>query len=353
VRIVAGQWRGRRLEGPRGAGVRPTSDRLRETLFNVLGPNVAGARVVDAYAGTGALGLEALSRGAAAATFVERDARALAVLARNIAAVGAGNACRIIRGDFLRVALPSATFDLVLLDPPYDVDDLRSIVDRGAALVSAGGRLVLEHSRRRESPPDAGGFPRVRVLRAGDSALSFYAGAPPVADRPLRSSSMRTAVFPGTFDPLTTGHVDIVERAAQLFDRVIVAVLVNPSKQPMFSLAERVAMVHDTFAGREAIEVDSFHGLLVEFARRRGAAAIVRGVRSAGDFDYERQMTLMNRHLAPQIDTIFLASSPAVSHVSATLVREIASLGGPIADLVPPAVLPHVERRRPSATVKA
>ena len=164
---------------------------------------------------------------------------------------------------------------------------------------------------------------------------------------------MRTAVLPGTFDPLTNGHVDLIERAAQLFDRVIVAILVNPAKHPLFSLEERVAMAREVFAAREGIEVDSFRGLLVDYARQRGAIAVVRGVRSAGDFDYERQMTLMNRHLAPRIETVFLLTSAATSHVSATLVREIAALEGPIADLVPRAVLAHFERRRPSATVKA
>jgi 16S rRNA (guanine966-N2)-methyltransferase len=161
--------------------VRPTSDRLRETLFNVLGAGIGGTRVLDAYAGTGALGLEALSRGADAATFVERDARTLVVLTRNVAACGAGNACRIIRGDFLREPLPPQSFDLVLLDPPYDVDDLQPIVDRGAVLAAAGGRLVLEHSSRRESPRQAGPWPRHRVLKAGDSALSFYADVAPAA----------------------------------------------------------------------------------------------------------------------------------------------------------------------------
>jgi 16S rRNA (guanine966-N2)-methyltransferase len=175
VRIIAGRWRGRRLEGPRGPGVRPTSDSLRETLFNVLGPTLDGARVLDAFGGTGALGLEALSRGASETTFVERDPRVLAVLQRNVHALGATGACRIIRGDFLRTTLPPRSFDLVLLDPPYESESAADAVERAATLVAAGGRLVYEHGRRRESPPEAGGLTRVRLLTAGDSALSFYA----------------------------------------------------------------------------------------------------------------------------------------------------------------------------------
>jgi 16S rRNA (guanine(966)-N(2))-methyltransferase RsmD len=175
MRIIAGRFKGRRLQGPAGAGVRPTSDSLRETLFNVLGATVADARVLDGYAGTGALGLEALSRGAGSVTFVERDPRASRVLGQNVRACGVEDACAIIRDDFLRAHIAPQSFDLVMLDPPYDVRDLRAPLERAAAAVAPGGRLVLEHSRRRDSPDAAGPLRRVRVLEAGDSALSFYA----------------------------------------------------------------------------------------------------------------------------------------------------------------------------------
>jgi 16S rRNA (guanine(966)-N(2))-methyltransferase RsmD len=184
MRIVAGTLRGRRLKAPPGARVRPTSDSLRETLFNVLGPTLDGARVLDAFAGTGALGLEAISRGASHATFVERDAGALRVLRENVNACGVADACAIIRGDFPDVRLRASSsggtsFDLVLLDPPYEIEDLAGIVAGAASLVASPGRLVLEHSRRRPSPEAAGALRRTRVLTAGDSALSFYAPESP------------------------------------------------------------------------------------------------------------------------------------------------------------------------------
>ncbi len=174
MRIIAGSLKGRRLVAPRGATVRPTSDSLRETLFNVIGPSLDGARVLDAFAGTGALGLEAISRGASHVTFVERDARALAALAENIAKCGVTDACAIIRADFLRLRRSAGHFELALLDPPYDIDDLAAVLDVAAATVAPMGRLVLEHSRRRPSPEAAGALSRTRVLLAGDSALSFY-----------------------------------------------------------------------------------------------------------------------------------------------------------------------------------
>ena len=178
MRIIAGRLKGRRLQAPAGTSVRPTSDGLRETLFNVLGPTLEGARVLDGFAGTGALGLEALSRGAAAIVFVERDRRVILVLERNIDACGARDACAIIRDDFVGIDARdglAGTFDLVLLDPPYDLTELDRAVETGAALVGPGGRMVLEHSRRRASPETAGSLRRTRVLVAGDSALSFYA----------------------------------------------------------------------------------------------------------------------------------------------------------------------------------
>ena len=178
MRIVAGSLKGRRLEGPDWDGVRPTSDALRETLFNVLGPTVAGARVLDAFAGTGAVGLEALSRGASAVTFVEQDARAIRLLKRNIAHCGAENACAIIRDDFMKTRaqrIDSPTrYDLVFLDPPYEIPAIEAALAIAASLTVPGGRVVFEHSRRRPLPERVPGAVRYRVLQAGDSALSFY-----------------------------------------------------------------------------------------------------------------------------------------------------------------------------------
>ena len=177
MRIIAGALKGRRLLPPDGPGLRPTSDRLRETIFAVIDDLIDGARVLDGFAGTGALGLEARSRGARAVTFVEQDARALRVLTANVRGLGVENACAIIRGDFLRANVGSEPFDLVLLDPPYDMARFEDVLDRAAAVTAPAGWIVLEHSRRRDSPDAAGTFRRFRVLQAGDSALSFYAAA--------------------------------------------------------------------------------------------------------------------------------------------------------------------------------
>ena len=174
MRIIAGEFKGRKLTGPEGAGVRPTADRLRETLFNILSPAIDGVVVLDAYAGTGALGLEALSRGAARAIFIEAHRRVINVLNENIQKLGVAERTVVLHRDFLKAAAGVEKCGLILLDPPYDVEDLDAVVGTAASLLAPGGRIVLEHSRRRPSPESAGAIPRTRVVEAGDSALSFY-----------------------------------------------------------------------------------------------------------------------------------------------------------------------------------
>ena len=156
----------------------------------------------------------------------------------------------------------------------------------------------------------------------------------------------RIAVFAGSFDPLTNGHADVIQRSAPLFDRLIVAVLVNASKQPLFSAEERVAMIRRVVGDRADVEVDTFDGLLAEYARRRGATIAVRGLRTPAEFGEEWQMALVNRHLNAGLETLFMPASAECAHISSRLVKEIARLGGPIDGLVPPAVAAHLATRR-------
>lgn len=159
-------------------------------------------------------------------------------------------------------------------------------------------------------------------------------------------SAPRIAVCPGSFDPMTMGHVDIIERAAHLFDRVVVAVLVNPGKLPLFTLDERVDIAREVFAGHPNVEVETFQGLLVEYAQQKQASVIVRGLRAVSDFEYEFQMALMNRHLAPRIETTFLMPAEQYAYLSSTLIKEVFSLGGNIEGLVPPLVESRLQARR-------
>ncbi len=157
-------------------------------------------------------------------------------------------------------------------------------------------------------------------------------------NRDVDMATGRLAVYPGSFDPLTNGHVDIIERGGRLFDRIVVAILVNPEKSPLFTAQERVAVAQEVFKDHPNVEVDTFHGLLVDFARERQASVIVRGLRAISDFESELQMALMNRRLNSDVETVFMMPAEPYTYVSSRLVKEIFALGGSIDGLVPPVV---------------
>ena len=155
----------------------------------------------------------------------------------------------------------------------------------------------------------------------------------------------RLALYPGSFDPPTRGHVDLIRRSARLADRVVVAVISNPSKQPLFSVAERLRLLAAVAGDVPNVSFDAFEGLLVAYARRIGATCLVRGLRAVGDFEYELQMALMNRHLFDQLETVFLVPTSGLHFISASLVREVARLGGDVTDLVDPPVAAALKER--------
>ena len=146
---------------------------------------------------------------------------------------------------------------------------------------------------------------------------------------------MKIAIYPGSFDPVTNGHIDIIQRACQLFDKVIVAVIRNPEKKPQFSLEEREGMLKSSLLKNRNAEVESFDGLLVDYAKEKKANIIVRGLRAVSDFDYEFQMALTNRKMAPEIETLFFMTDYKYSYLSSSFVKQIAKLGGDVSELVP------------------
>jgi pantetheine-phosphate adenylyltransferase len=155
------------------------------------------------------------------------------------------------------------------------------------------------------------------------------------------------AVYPGSFDPLTNGHLDLIERSLRIFDELIVAVVTNPAKTALFSDAERVEMIHEATRDLRRIEITMFEGLLVDFVKRVGGGAIVRGLRAVSDFEYEFQMALMNRKLREEIETVFLMPHEAYSYISSRLIKEVAGYGGSVTGLVPPGVEKRLAARFP------
>ncbi len=156
---------------------------------------------------------------------------------------------------------------------------------------------------------------------------------------------MTIAVYPGTFDPITNGHSDIVMRAATLFDRVIVAVAASPGKRPLFPVEERVALAREVLAGIDNVEIRPFDTLLVDFASQHNAKVILRGLRAVSDFEYEFQLAGINRRLAPDVETLFLRPAEQYAYISSSLVREVAGLGGDVSEFIHPAVQAALERR--------
>ena len=156
----------------------------------------------------------------------------------------------------------------------------------------------------------------------------------------------RLAVYPGTFDPITNGHADIMRRSLKMFDRVVVALAENVRKQPLFSIEERKAMIADALGGDPRLEVDVFQGLLVDYVRRRQALVVIRGLRALADFEYEFQQAHMNRHLAPEVETLFLMTNEESFYVSSSLVKEVALMGGDVSGLVPAGVAAALADKR-------
>ena len=157
---------------------------------------------------------------------------------------------------------------------------------------------------------------------------------------------MKIAVYPGSFDPITNGHIDIIERAAKIFDLVYVSIIVNPEKSPYFEIDEREQMLKAAIRGIKKARVDSFNGLLVDYAASKNACAIVRGLRAVSDFDYEFQMALTNLRMCPEIETVFIMTDYKYSYLSSSLVKQIASLGGNVSGLVPKVVLNKLKKIR-------
>ncbi len=361
MRIIGGEARGRKLKSPRGRSVRPTSERAREALFDILGAQVPGSRFLDLFAGVGAVGLEAHSRGAQQVVLVESSERAARLIRENAQALRAGERVKVVRADAVAalrgLAAAGSKFDIAFMDPPYrDRRALQRALDeltREGGVLAADGVVVVEHDARAALPPAAGAFVADRSRRFGEATLTFFRPQP-AARKPQgrpRRSTMATAVYPGSFDPVTNGHLDIIERAAELFDTVVVAVAGAPaaavscSKAPLFSGEERVSLLREVCSHLANVRVDSFSGLLVEFVAQQRASVVIKGLRAVSDFEYELQQALMNRILSQGVETIFFMTSPENLFLSSSMVKEIALLGGDVSRFVPAQVRLALEQK--------
>ena len=338
MRIVAGEARGVRL-APVPEGVRPTADRVREALFNSLGQFFDGGEVLDLYAGTGALGLEALSRGCERATFVEKGGRAAAVIRENLRRTRLEGRAEVVRGsvrgEVEKLVREGREYRLIFADPPYRIaaSEIGEVLPLLMSLLAPGGRVVVESGDplEAEQAESAKGVSR----RYGGTIVTIF-------ERP--EPTMDVAICPGSFDPVTSGHLDVIRRASLLFDHVVVAVASNVRKSTARLPAEdRARLIEKVVKPLENVSVEVVEGLLVNFAREQGARVAVKGLRAGSDFEAEFQQAQLNRTLYGDFETVFIMAAPEHSFLSSSAVREIASLGGSVKGFVPEEILEAVQ----------
>ena len=311
MRIVAGRYRGRKLTPPSDDSVRPTTDRIKETVFNILQWDVEGARVLDLFAGSGALGIECLSRGAAEVVFADKSPASVALIRQNLK--GIEGSYRVLTADFTGVLRSGEDkFDLIFIDPPYKSGLGELAVDAAFDLgrVAEGGTVVYEHSS--ELPfKCARKDVKVRTKVMGSVTVEF-----------IRKKT--TGLVTGTFDPVTKGHMEVIEEALRLFDEVVVAVLVNPEKKCMFTPEERLALLNAALSDNTRVKTLYSEDYAVDVARRVGADKLVRGVRGEGDEAYENAMAEYSR--SHGFGTVFVTPE-RYADVSSTRARELISKG--------------------------
>lgn len=339
IRVIAGSAKGTTLHGAKGRNLRPVLDRVKESMFGVLADRIEGARVLDLFAGVGSLGIEALSRGAEHVVFVEQHrATARAIednLRRTHLAEGATvRVAKLPRG----IAAVKGRFGLIFVDPPFRIDTrllgglFRLILDRG--LLEDDGLVVYRHSPHEGYEPGEE-WSLVQHRDYGDSIVSLFRAGDL---RRHEETSLNTAICPGTFDPVTYGHLDVIMRVSEHFEKVVVAVAANPTKCPLFTIEERMAMLNESLADVDNVEVIAFDSLLIDVAHQYESCCIVKGLRAMSDFEFEFQMVQFNRQMDEAVETFFVMASPEYTYLSSSGLKEVASYGGSVQGLVPESV---------------
>lgn len=311
MRIVSGKYRGKKLISPSDSSVRPTTDRIKETVFNILQAHVADARVLDLFAGSGALGIECLSRGAREVVFVDSSRTSVELVRQNLK--GIEGKFKVVQADFAAaLRAEKQPFDLVFVDAPYGSGlgevAVNSVLDLG--LLADDGVIAYEHSVNLPFRPVRGDIvTREKIM--GTVKVDFV-------------RRKKRALVTGSFDPITVAHEAIVRAALDDFDEVTVACLVNPEKEYTFTSDERVAIAKAAFSDEPRVKVIFSEDTAVDVANREGARALVRGLRDGEISDYEREMADYNR--AHGKDTVFV--SPDVpADISSTAARKMIAEG--------------------------
>ncbi len=330
MRVITGTARGKRLVTVAGNDiVRPTGEKVKEALFSSIQFDIEGRRVLDLFAGCGQLGIEALSRGAKSAVFVDCNDASINTVKQNLKSTGLDNLAEVVKSDYATFTLrTNKTFDIAFLDPPYQAGLLEDAVAKTIPLMSDYGKIFCEHPKELTLPESINRFSICKIYKYGKTLITVY-------QKDVLQMNKRVAVCPGSFDPITMGHLDIITRAATMFDKLIVVVMNNEKKHYTFSPAERVEMIKKCVADIHNVDVDMYDGLLADYAAQNNACAIIKGLRAMSDFEYEFQMALTNKKLNPGVETLFLTTSAQNMYLSSSMVKQIAGMGGDVTDFVP------------------
>lgn len=323
MRIISGKYKGRKLATFEGDAIRPTSDRAKEGVFSVLQFELVNKRFYDGFCGSGAMGIEALSRGAKEAVFTDSAVKSCNLTKKNLQTLGETQ--RVINTDC--VAFLKGTkekFDVIFLDPPYKsnagMEALKVIGERD--ILNENGIAIIESGNAVNQPIE--GLILEKTKKYGIAQFSFY-----------RKANKDLAVFAGSFDPITKGHKHIVEKALSRFSKVIVAMGINENKTYTFDKYTRLNMLKCTFEHMPGVEVESFDGLLVDFLKENRTVNNVRGIRNQKDFEYEEGMLAINKKMMPEIKNIYISADESMQGVSSTEVKRAKENGESWQEYIP------------------
>ena len=306
MRVIAGKYRGKRLSAPKGDNVRPTTDRIKETVFNILQFKIAGARCLDLFAGTGALGIECLSRGADYVLFSDKSPESVSFINENLKGID-GN-YKVVTGDFLGVLRTLGDkMDIIFVDPPYNSKlgqiAVEYIIEKD--LIKEDGVIYYEHGDEIEFTPPKGY--KTRTKKMGYTIGEFI-------------TKSKIAMLTGSFDPMTKGHEALLDEALQRYDEIVVACLVNEQKTYFFTPEERVKIAESVVSDKKGVRVVYSEDMAVDTARREGAAVFIRGIRNDSDMAYEEEMRQYNLEYGG-IDTDIIKLD-GYEDISSTSVKE-------------------------------
>ena len=311
MRIISGKYKGKKLASFEGDAIRPTSDRAKEAIFSILQFELAGKSFYDGFCGSGAMGIEALSRGVKTALFTDKSAQSCKLTQRNLDSVG--EKAKVLNVDCVSfLERTNEKFDIIFLDPPYKSrDGVKALEIIGKRNVLNDNGIVIFESGNAFNQPIEGLFLE-KNKKYGACEFAFY--------RKLNNS---VAVFAGSFDPVTKGHIHVVKKALENYSRVIVAMGVNADKKYTFDKFTRLNALTAAFENIKGVTVDSFDGYLVDFLKENRTVNNVRGIRNDEDMQYEEKMLEFNKKLYPEIKNVYIYCDEGMNSVSSTAFKEV------------------------------